>query len=268
MATLTTYALSASAILLATVILIYRRLRTILDPSRSKPAQVPGGESRPAHLMVVLGSGGHTAEMLGMLERAFVVGSTDAVGVEREDGVGGGEARLEWGRFGRRTWVVGEGDALSASRARGFEDGAAGAVGGAAFTIRTVPRARRIHQTLLTTPLSCLQTLISALKILTTPPSGPRHSTPSDLPDIILTNGPATAAIMILAALILRFFDIRRAHSRGKLRTVYVESWARVRRLSLTGRLVQGVVDRFVVQWPQLVDERRETGREYGGWLV
>lgn len=33
---------------------------------------------------------------------------------------------------------------------------------------------------------------------------------------------------------------------------VYVESWARAKRLSLTALLLRPFVDRFVVQWPDL----------------
>jgi beta-1,4-N-acetylglucosaminyltransferase len=49
------------------------------------------------------------------------------------------------------------------------------------------------------------------------------------------------------------------------MRTIYVESWARVRRLSLSGTILVGVVDRFLVQWEGL----RGLGRaEYIGVLV
>ena len=36
-------------------------------------------------------------------------------------------------------------------------------------------------------------------------------------------------------------------------RIVYVESICRTRKLSLTGRLLYPLADRFLVQWPQLV---------------
>ncbi len=40
--------------------------------------------------------------------------------------------------------------------------------------------------------------------------------------------------------------------SRWKTKIVYVESFARVNRLSLSGRIAYLIADRFVVQWPQL----------------
>jgi beta-1,4-N-acetylglucosaminyltransferase len=36
---------------------------------------------------------------------------------------------------------------------------------------------------------------------------------------------------------------------------VYVESVARTKTLSLSGRILYHIVDRFVVQWPGLVEE-------------
>lgn len=45
-------------------------------------------------------------------------------------------------------------------------------------------------------------------------------------------------------------------------RLVYIESFARVERLSLTGRLVRPFVDRFVVQWTQLAVRLAEAEAE------
>lgn len=72
---------------------------------------------------------------------------------------------------------------------------------------------------------------------------------------------------------------------------IYVESWARVTSLSLSGKILRPLVDKFIVQWdegrygsPVLQDERSgdeptvvegqagpritELGGEYRGWLV
>ena len=76
-----------------------------------------------------------------------------------------------------------------------------------------------------------------------------------------------TATVLVLTSMVLRFFDVRGCSTRGKMRTVYVESWARVKKPSLSGQLLKHVVDRFLVQWPQL--ERSAGGRaEYPGVLV
>lgn len=128
---------------------------------------------------------------------------------------------------------------------------------GGKFKLITVPRARKIHQPLYTTPftsLACLWSCISALR-----------SSEWPMPDMILTNGPATGVIVVLASLLLRFFALDGNGELGQLKTIYVESWARVKTLSLSGRILQwGLVDRFLVQWEGL----KGGNKEYKGVLV
>ena len=257
------------------------RLLAILPATRTRPPQ-QRPRTAPARLLVVLGSGGHTHEMLSLLR------NLDAL------------------RYARRTWVVSSGDSFSASRAaaleRGLEermreerrkgggegrrqgrararapsltsaaergafdadaradldgDAAAACVGPEAYTLATIPRARNIHQPLYTVPLSALRTLLAAFAPLLSPAP----------PALILTNGPATGVLVVLAAFILRFFDVRGVESKGLCRCVYVESFARVKTLSLSGRLLVRVVDRFLVQWEEL--EGQGGRAEFVGVLV
>lgn len=90
---------------------------------------------------------------------------------------------------------------------------------------------------------------------------------------------------MLIAAFVLRFFGVVSGEV-GGLRCVYVESWARVGGLSLSGRIVEGLglAERFLVQWERglggkgreeviageggkVVGKRRER-REWRGFLV
>ena len=253
-------AVTLAAILLVSICLILLRLRAILDPGRSKQRR-RRGKGR-THLLIVLGSGGHSAEMIAMLERA----------VREEDA----RRKLEWEDYSCRTWIVGSGDDISARRAKEFEEMVAGLqkVNGNAngkvrkaedtkWRIVTVPRAREIHQPMLTAPVSCLRCLVACWNILL-PTEGPRDI---DRPDLIICNGPATATILVLTSVLLRFFNVRGCNSEGKMRTVYIESWARVKRLSLSGWLMVRVVDRFFVQWQQLLESTGGRG-EYLGVLV
>jgi beta-1,4-N-acetylglucosaminyltransferase len=159
-------------------------------------------------------------------------------------------SRLSWEDFTHRTWVVSSGDSISAVRAKEFEE----AQSGKSYTISTVPRAREIHQSLLSAPISCLKCLWACVGILTQ----------NGCPDVVLCNGPATATILVFTSVLLRLLDWKGCETQGRMRTVYVESWARVKRLSLSGKLLERVVDRFLVQWPQLEGGRRE----FGGVLV
>lgn len=50
------------------------------------------------------------------------------------------------------------------------------------------------------------------------------------------------------------------------IKTVYIESLARIEELSLTGRLVYRFVDEFIVQWPELAE--RYGKAKYEGQLL
>lgn len=194
--------------------------------------------------------------------------------------------------YTHRTYVVSSGDAFSAQKAVEFEEGLQSGkderstYGGdaaadvhpknprseldhptstaKAYTIVTVPRARRIHQSLLTAPLSTLHCFWACLCVLRGKiPDQQAHPT---YPDLILTNGPATAVCVILAARLLRVLNGLfgpRLHIKeegnsptqepsGALRTIFIESWARVTTLSLSGKIILPLVDRFLVQWSGL----------------
>ncbi|KAF2441718.1 glycosyltransferase family 1 protein [Karstenula rhodostoma CBS 690.94] len=237
---------------LLTTLLLSATLRLLaILPHRASPPQ-PRKPGAPTRVVIVLGSGGHTQEMLYLLKD------------------------LDARKYTHRTWVVSSGDAFSAVRAVGFEkaleegEGEAKGrrVGPESYDIAIVPRARKIHQSLVTTPVSSLKCLWACFGPLlrSTSLSSSSSTAAEDLPDLIIANGPATACILILAALILKFFDVRGAHSRGKCRTIYAESFARVKTLSLSGKLLVPVVDRFLVQWEGL--EGAGGRAEFWGVLV
>lgn len=211
----------------------------------------------------MLGSGGHTAEMLAILENNF-----------------------DFSIYTYRTYVVSSGDDLSAQKAVEFESRIAQENDrkkpAEDYTIITVPRARRVHQSYLTAPFSTLHCFWACLLVLLgrNPAQRPLPvKYPSKHPDVIITNGPAVAVCMILAAKFIRFFIYcyRWATGQGskpeisRLRTIYVESWARVRTLSVSGRILLPIADKFLVQWPPLAGRRAWWGMketEYCGWVV
>ncbi|KAF2745656.1 glycosyltransferase family 1 protein [Sporormia fimetaria CBS 119925] len=234
------------------------RLLAILPRGPFKPPPL----RRPpphTHVLIVLGSGGHTHEMLDLLRdldtrkytyRTYVISSGDAFSARRaaefERALEGKERvrrkaagvrdKNSRGDVGTQTT---QGDGDGSTNEKDIKD-----TGPPNYIIHTLPRARRIHQSLLTTPLTALYALLSTLRLLlsrTTPP-----------PDLIITNGPATGVIVVFAALILRFFNLRSVDAQGRCKTIYVESFARVTKLSLSGKCLVKVVDRFLVQWKEL----------------
>ena len=200
-----------------------------------------------AHILVVLGSGGHTAEMFSMLRRA----------------------KLDPSIYTFRTYVVSSGDHFSATKAAEFEsDFMAARPEDGSYDIVTVPRARRVHQSYLTAPFSTLRCFWACLLVLLHPDQQ------RPCPDAILTNGPATAVCVIMAAKLIRLFRCSsgfKASRPFQLRTIFVESWARVSMLSLSGKLLLPFVDRFLVQWPSLEGKQAWKGTrktEYIGVLL
>ncbi|KAI9767519.1 MAG: UDP-N-acetylglucosamine transferase subunit [Geoglossum umbratile] len=163
--------------------------------------------------------------------------------------------------YTRRSYVVSEGDDFSAQRAVEFEESidpttTCGELS-KNYDIYTVPRARKIHQSLLTTPPSAFRCCLACASVL----RGSNKPSP-EYPDLIICNGPGTAVCIVFVGLVLKFFGARGAV--GKMRTIYVESFARVRTLSLSGKILKWACDRFIVQW-----ERLKVGRaEYLGVLV
>src|SRR4051794_37808834 len=160
--------------------LIFYRVANVLN--REKPASTSvrpkPSPQNPTHLLVVLGSGGHTAEMLNMLRRLPLLSQ----------------------KYTHRTYVVSSGDGFSTQKADEFEKqlDTTGARDGA-YDIVMVRRARRVHQTLLTTPWSTMQCLWDCLKVLQG--KHPMQRRCQGYPDLILTNGPGTGVCVVLAAI-------------------------------------------------------------------
>lgn len=246
------------AIMIVTPLIVFAvvaNMETGRDPSAPRiPLRNHGA---PTRLLVVLGSGGHTAEMLALLRD------------------------LDTSKYQHRSYVVSAGDAFSAQRAKDFEEAmereaesyarenrkAKIAVYGT-YDVAVVPRARRVHQSLVSTPWSCLQCLWACFGVMDNKKFG--------YPDLVISNGPGTGVMVVVASVMLRFVtyvpfmkEPRVVRRKRKLRTIYVESWARVKKLSLSGKILNdlSLVDRFIVQWDGLRAATAGKG-EYLGVLV
>jgi beta-1,4-N-acetylglucosaminyltransferase len=186
-------------------------------------------------------------------------------------------------RFIHRTYIISSGDSISAGKALEIEsrlqskhgtsgvskEGEIDSITGR-WEVKTVPRARKIHQSKYTTPVSSLRCLIACVIILRRT-SKTSIAAPFEYPDVIVINGPATAVIVILASMVLKLIGWAPAY---KMKVVYVESWARVKTLSLSGKVLlrMGVCDKFLVQWEELAKEINGNGGkkkvEWVGFLV
>jgi len=80
-----------------------------------------------------------------------------------------------------------------------------------------------------------LRNLVLALKVLR-----------RERPGLIISAGAGVSVPFIYAGRVLG------------IPSVYIESWARIRSLSLSGKLVYPFVKRFLVQWPDLAQKYRK----------
>lgn len=244
-----------AAILLISVVTLIRNMSKIIRPSERSYKQSKQG---PSHLVAVLGSGGHSTEMVSLLKN------------------------INFRRYTHRTYIASIGDGFAVEKACQIESiiqskqrplGPAAAeiwdLDTGIWDVKFVPRAREIHQSIYTTPFSSLWCAIGCVRVLRSIAKSSRVASNS-YPDVIVANGPATAVIVILTSTMLKFLRIAPP---WKMKVVYVESWARVKNLSMSGRLVLtlGISDRFLVQWEKLEKKINRNGVkkvEWAGFLV
>jgi beta-1,4-N-acetylglucosaminyltransferase len=145
-------------------------------------------------------------------------------------------------------YIVADTDLMSEAKAHRFER-EVGGVQGHNYFVKRIPRSREVGQSWTTTPFSVLRALAASTSLVL-----------AELPDLILCNGPGICIPVCVLAYIPKILGLKH------VRLVYVESFARVNSLSLSGRLLYRFVDRFLVQWRELTD--RYPRAEYHGVLV
>ncbi|KAK7291255.1 hypothetical protein RIF29_06247 [Crotalaria pallida] len=200
------------AVFVVTLILV--RLLYVIFCS-SKPLSKRA--SKPVSTLIILGSGGHTAEMLNLL------------------------AALQKDRFNPRFYIAAATDNMSLQKAQLLENSLV-AENGTIVTDNTaqfmkIYRSREVGQSYITSVWTTLVATVHALWLMI-----------KIRPEVILCNGPGTCIPLCAIAFMFKVFGIRWSS------IFYVESIARVRRLSLSGLLLYKLrmADQLFVQWPQL----------------
>ncbi|EDV47010.1 UDP-N-acetylglucosamine transferase subunit ALG14 homolog [Drosophila erecta] len=171
--------------------------------------------STPQPTYVILGSGGHTAEMCRLTQA--LLQQADIEQTKKYQPI-----RL----------ILASSDSTSE---RQFRQALPQASQKAEFV--KVPRSRNVGQSWLTSIFTSLWALLWSCYMVW-----------RDRPQLILCNGPGTCVPFCYAAYLWRLFGRLPSHSR----IVFVESFCRVETLSLSGRLLLPLADLFVVHWPAL----------------
>ncbi|XP_023952714.1 UDP-N-acetylglucosamine transferase subunit ALG14 homolog [Bicyclus anynana] len=105
------------------------------------------------------------------------------------------------------------------------------------YQIYRIPRSRNVKQSYVSSVFTTLYATIYTIPIIC-----------KFKPDIIFCNGPGTCVPICLVAFLLRCIFVL------DCRIVFIESFCRVRTLSLSGKILQWFADIFIVQWPQLTN--------------
>ncbi|OVA02483.1 Oligosaccharide biosynthesis protein Alg14-like [Macleaya cordata] len=215
-------------VLIAINIIIVIRIFYVIHQS-SKPLRNLSLE--PVSTLIILGSGGHTAEMLNLIRG------------------------LQKNRFTPRVYVAASTDNMSLQKAQVLEASVVDQTGAGkvkeAAQFMQIYRSREVGQSYLTSVGTTLIALVHALFLMI-----------KIRPQVILCNGPGTCFPLCVIAFLFKVLGVRWSS------IFYVESIARVRRLSLSGLLLYKlrIADLIFVQWPQL--QRKYPRTNYVGCLM
>ena len=153
-------------ILITLVIIRYFYLVSRCGKSRTGVKQ-----TRPSSTMIVLGSGGHTSEMMTLL------------------------SGMNLRHYTPRTYVVANTDTMSADKLRKFEE----ETGTSEETqIHLIPRAREVKQSYLTSVFSTLYATLATLPIVL-----------KTRPDLLLCNGPGTCIPIAFWTYLVKFLLLK-----------------------------------------------------------
>lgn len=193
---------------------------------------------KPKMLMAVIGSGGHTAEMLTLVKT--LTESTDTTKLNI------GETMIK-----EIVFVASNGDQLSLQKLHEQYpqlDDPQKEQHPFNYRLLTITRSRSVHQSYFSSVFTTLVSLFECFNMVL-----------SLRPQMLLCNGPGVCIPLVFAARLL---------SPNSL-VIFVESFCRTQTLSLSGKIIYHLrlADHFLVQWPKLV-EHYDRANYLGGVLV
>ncbi|XP_058060444.1 UDP-N-acetylglucosamine transferase subunit ALG14 homolog [Anopheles bellator] len=199
--------------LLFSVLFLLRFIQLLFSVRKNQG--LPSLRTNPARTMIVMGSGGHTAEMLRIVDR------------------------LDCNRYTPRQYIIANTDKTSVVKVIESEVRREPDTAKQMYEIITIGRSREVHQTYISSVMTTVSAVFNCVPIVL-----------KAKPELILTNGPGTCVPICLVAFLARVLFLNTT-----CRIVFVESFCRVRSLSLSGRILLFIVDTFVVQWPELIQQ-------------
>ena len=151
--------------------------------------------------------------------------------------------------FTPRVYIIASSDKMSLNKINDFESKLK-LIKKGDFDVHTIPRSREVRQSWSSTVFTTIYATIYSIPLVW-----------SVKPDLILCNGPGTCVPICFISFVFKvcgfiWTDI-----------IFVESICRVTSISMTGRLLYPIANKFYVQWPALVKEYPKA-LYFGGRLV
>lgn len=159
--------------------------------------------------LIVIGSGGHTAEMLRLMNEINKL------------------------KFTPRQYILADTDTTSHIQVESNERGTD-------WYIANIPRSRHVNQSYFSSIGSTIYSVVMTIPVVI-----------SFKPDLVLCNGPGTCVPVCFVAFMMKLFHY------ADTSIIFVESFCRVRTLSLTGKLMLFFANLIIVQWPELKQKYR-----------
>lgn len=166
---------------------------------------------KPARTLIVLGSGGHTAEMMTIVKQ------------------------LNKRNYSPRHYILASTDSTSETKVLSIEEPTTSKND---YEIFRIKRSRHVGQSYYSSIFTTLRSIWQCIPLVY-----------QIQPDLVLTNGPGTCVPICLIAFMLKILGAINV----RCKIVFVESYCRVKSVSLSGRILVWIADCFVVQWPSLV---------------
>ena len=202
------------------ILLFLFRLYLILPNRRFNASSRLGSDrNRTFKTFVVLGSGGHTAEMIKLL------------------------GTLNFHQYTPRHYIVGSADTHSSLKAQALESSKSEEAAGD-YSISVIPRSRHVGQSFFTSIFTTILSFLFTLMLTFT-----------FQPELLLVNGPGTCVPVVWSVILMNALCFWRKH---RCKIIFIESVCRVYSLSLSAKLLVPFLDRLIVQWPSLQSSKAE----------
>ena len=167
-------------------------------------------------IMIILGSGGHTGEILLMIQK------------------------LDFNKFSSCYFVSSHNDKNSENKAK--ESIPIDKYKNTKFIFLKIYRSRNVGQSFISSIPTTLYALFQSFFILI-----------KYRPNMVVTNGPGVAFPILFIGYILRILMIL-----CEFKIMFIESYCRTKSISLCGKIVEPLCDRFIVLWKNLKSKKRE----------